>query len=319
MRAMNSSRAAVYCVANSIYFPGVVALVNSLRLVGHRQPVYILDCGLTADERELLSGEAHIVPAPGDAPPWFLKTVAPLRYPAEVMVLIDADIVVTRPLDELIETAAAGRVVGIEHGSARFFPEWGRLLGLGAPRRQPYVTSSLLLLDCALGGQVLALVDRSLPRVKLGDSPFAADSPEDGLSVDVRTEAIEEPFFFPEQDVLNAVLAAELDRERLVVLDRRLEAIPPFEGLRIADVGTLRCSYEDGLEPYAVHHLASKPWLETTPYGVYTQLFLRVLLGRDVAIRLRPRDLPPHLRIGVRGRVSRMFEGALGRIRTRAR
>jgi hypothetical protein len=316
---MNDSRAAFYCVANSIYFLGVVALVNSLRLVGHREPVYILDCGLTDDERELLAAEARVVPAPDEAPPWLLKTVAPLRHPAEVMVLIDADIVVTRTLEELVGTAAAGRVVAIEHGSDRFFPEWGRLLGLGAPRRQPYVSSSFLLFDRDLGRRVLGLMDRSQPRAHLGDSPFAGVRPEDGLSVDVRTEAIKDPFFFPDQDVLNAVLASEIERERLVVLDRRLEAIPPFEGLRVVDQGTLRCAYEDGLEPFTVHHVASKPWLEATPYGVYTRLFQRVLLGRDVAIRLRQRDLPPHLRMGVRGRVSRMFEARLGVIRTRAR
>ena len=133
------------------------------------------------------------------------------------------------------------------------------------------------------------------------------------------TEAIENPFFFPDQDVLNAVLAAELARDRLVVLDRRLEAIPPFEGLRVVDEGALRCEYDDGLEPFAVHHVASKPWLEWTPPGVYTQLFRRALLRRDVAIRLRQRDLPPHLRTGVRGRVSRALERASGRMRARAR
>jgi hypothetical protein len=316
---MSDRRAAFYCVSNSIYFLGAVALVNSLRLVGHREEVYVLDCGLTEDQRELLATEATVMPAPHEAPPWLLKPVAPLRHPADVMVLLDADIIVTRSLDELIETAATGQVVGIEHGSDRFFPEWGRLLGLGAPRRQAYVSSSLLLFDRDLGGQVLALMDQSQRRAHLGDSPFGAASPEDGLSVDVRIEAVENPFFFPDQDVLNAVLASEIDRERLVVLDRRLEAIPPFEGLTVVDEGTLRCSYEDGLEPFAVHHPASKPWLETTPYGVYTQLLLRALLRRDVAIRLRQRDLPPHLRIGVRRRVSRALEGALGRIRTRAR
>jgi hypothetical protein len=316
---MSDPRAAFYCVSNSIYFLGVVALVNSLRLIGHREPVYILDCGLTDDEREVLAAEATVVPARNEAPPWLLKTIAPLRHPAEVMVLIDADIVVTRSLDDLLGTAATGRIVAIEHGSDRFFPEWGRLLGLGAPRRQPYVSSSFLLFDRDLGAHLLALMDRSQPRAQLGDSPFAGVRPEDGLSVDVRTEAIEDPFFFPDQDVLNAVLAAEIDRERLVVLDRRLEAIPPFEGLRVVDEARLRCSYEDGLEPFAVHHVASKPWLETTPYGVYTQLFLRVLLGRDVAIRLRQRDLPRHLRMGVRGRVGRVLGGALGRTRSRAR
>jgi hypothetical protein len=316
---MSEPRAAFYCVANSIYFLGVVALVNSLRLVGHREPIYILDCGLTDDERRLLAAEARIVSAPIEAPPWLAKTIVPLRHRAEVMVLLDADIVVTRSLDELVETAAAGRVVAVEHGSDRHFREWGRLLGLSTPRRQPYVSSSFVLLGRDPGGQVLALWDRSQPRADLGESPFATVSPEHGLTLDLRTDAVEDPFFFPDQDVLNTVLAAEFERERLVVLDRRLEAIPPFEGLRVVDERTLRCAYEDGLEPFAVHHLASKPWLKPTPFGVYTQLFLRAVRGRDVAIRLRERDLPPHLRRGVRRRMRDALEGAFGQIRARAR
>jgi hypothetical protein len=316
---MSDPPAAFYCVANSVYFLWVVALVNSLRLIGHREPVYVLDCGLAGEERELLSAEARIVSAPAGSPPWLSKTIAPLRHPAEAMVLIDADIVVTRRLDELIETASGGRVVAVEHGSDRHFPEWGRLLGLGAPRRQPYVSSSLALFDRELGERALGLMERSQSRARLGDSPFAGRSPEDGLSVDVRTDAIENPFFFPDQDVLNAVLAAEVARERLIVLDRRLEAIPPFEGLAVVDEGALRCAYDDGVEPYAVHHVASKPWLEQTPHGVYTQLFLRALLGPDVAIRLRQRDLPPHLRTGLRGRARRMLEGVVGPIRTHTR
>ena len=316
---MTDRRTAFYCVSNSIYFLGVVALVNSLRLAGHREEVYVLDCGLSEEQRDLLAPEATVLPAPHEAPPWLLKPVLPLRHPADVMVLLDADIIVTRSLAELADSAAAGRVVAVEHGSDRFFPDWGRLLGLAAPRRQPYVSSSLVLLGRDPGDRVLGLMERSQHRAQLGDSPFAAVSPGDGLSVDVRTEMVENPFFFPDQDVLNAVLSAEIERDRLLVLDRRLEAIPPFDGLRVTDERSLACAYEDGLEPFAVHHLASKPWLEPTPHGVYTQLLLRVLLGRDVAISLRQRDIPTHLRTGFRSRFSRALQGARDRARIRPR
>ena len=52
--------AAFYCVADERYFLGAVGLINSLRLVGHDEPVYLLDCGLTDAQRELLA--AHVDP-----------------------------------------------------------------------------------------------------------------------------------------------------------------------------------------------------------------------------------------------------------------
>jgi hypothetical protein len=55
-------------VANARHFLGVVGMLNSLRLVGHREPVYLLDCGLTAPQRDLLSPHVRIVAGPRDAP-----------------------------------------------------------------------------------------------------------------------------------------------------------------------------------------------------------------------------------------------------------
>ena len=69
---------AFYCVAGERYFLGAVALVNSLRLVGHREPVFLLDCGLS-------DGPARADRHRGDhrrdvepSPPRLLKTIAPL-------------------------------------------------------------------------------------------------------------------------------------------------------------------------------------------------------------------------------------------------
>ena len=45
--------AAFYCVADERYFLGAVGLINSLRLVGHTEPIFLLDCGLTAAQRRL--------------------------------------------------------------------------------------------------------------------------------------------------------------------------------------------------------------------------------------------------------------------------
>ncbi len=59
-----SDPTAFYCVSDARYFLGAVAMINSLRLNGHREPIYLLDAGLSDDQRELLAAEATIVKAP---------------------------------------------------------------------------------------------------------------------------------------------------------------------------------------------------------------------------------------------------------------
>jgi hypothetical protein len=56
---------AFYCVASRLYFLGAVGLVNSLRLVGHEEPVFLLDCGLTEGQRALTARYANHLLASG--------------------------------------------------------------------------------------------------------------------------------------------------------------------------------------------------------------------------------------------------------------
>ena len=133
--------------------------------MGHREPIFLLDCGLTLAQRELLESHVTLVPAPRDTKPFLLKTIAPLEHPAEVMVLIDADMIVTRPLNDLIEVASADRVVAVEHPRDRFVPEWGQLLGLGTARRHRYLSSALVLLGGAAGHEVMRDMDETRDRI----------------------------------------------------------------------------------------------------------------------------------------------------------
>ncbi len=94
---------AFYCVSSEVYFPAAVGLVNSLRLTGHDEPIFLLDCGLTPEHRALLEPHVTVVDAPDDTPPYLLKTVAPRLYPARLQVLVDVDVVVTRSLGPLFE------------------------------------------------------------------------------------------------------------------------------------------------------------------------------------------------------------------------
>ena len=53
-------------------------MINSLRLIGHAEPVYLLDCGLSDGPARAARRRGELVQAPADTPPWLLKTVAPL-------------------------------------------------------------------------------------------------------------------------------------------------------------------------------------------------------------------------------------------------
>ena len=312
--------AAFYCVSSEMFFLGAVALINSLRLLGHREPIFVLDCGLSAAQREVLSAEATIVAAPDESTPFLLKTVAPLRHPAEVMVLIDADIIVTRPFTELIDRASQGRVIAVEHGQDRFFPEWGEVAG-GTARHRLYASSSLVLLGGPAGNEVIETMDSVQRRIEIEGTPYSGPVPDFAFAGGSFPDTdAHNPFYFADQDVLNAVLATRVDPELVEMLDRRAEAITPFTGLRLADPDTLRCAYEDGTEPYAVHHyLPMKPWLEGTFDGVYSQLLRRLLNGPDLAVNVPREWVPRRLRAGALAYVSRKLINTREQFRWRVR
>jgi hypothetical protein len=236
------------------------------------------------------------VPAPNDSPPWLLKAAAPLNHPAEVIVLIDTDLIVTRPLTALINQADGAHVTAFRNSSDRFFKAWGELPGLGEARPRPYVSSSLVFLRGTVGSEVLLLMDRLRSRVDFQRTFWRENDPD-------------YPFLLGDQDLLNAILATTLDPGQVVELEARLEAVPPFAGLSVLDEAALKCAYEDGVEPYVLHHFLTKPWWEPTIGGVYTRLLLRLLRAPDVAIRVPQRDLPLHLQPGVIAGARRWYRG----------
>jgi hypothetical protein len=280
-------RAAFYTLADAGYFLGAVGLVNSLRLVGHGEPILLLDCGLTHEQRTLLAPHAEVVPAPSDDPPWLLKATLPLARPAAVMLLLDSDMVAARSLAPLIERATASGVAVFRNPIQRHHPEWGEILGLGPIRRQPYVSSAAVCVATEPGLEVLTLLAERQRSVDFDRTYWRRNVP--GY-----------PFTYADQDVLNAILASHVEPERIATLEDRLASTPPFTGLRVADERTLECAYEDGLVPYLVHHHTTKPWLEPTHEGVYSRLLRRLLLADDVAVRVPEAEIPPWLRRGPR-------------------
>lgn len=283
---------AFYCVTGRDFFCGAVALLNSLRLLGHREPLHVLDCGMEPRQRELLSAHATLLDAPGDAPPSLLKLVLPQGHPAQLMVLLDADVIVTRPLGEPIAAARRAGLAGFRNDKDRFFPEWGELLGLGELTRGHYLTSSALFVEAGVGDEILPLIE----------SRQQIDREQTWLG----TGSEADPLYFADQDVVNAVVRSRLRPEQVVEYEARLAPIPPFAGVRLADETTLRCRHGDGGEPYLLHHASRKPWLVTMRSNVYSRLLARLLLGPDVELRLDARDLPLRLRTGPLARVTRL-------------
>jgi hypothetical protein len=293
--------AAFYCVSDARYFLGAVAMINSLRLQGHEQPIHLLDCGLTPQQRALVEPHAGVERAPDRTPPWLAKTVLPLRHPAEVMVLIDVDMIATQPLDELIARAAGGGVVAFRDRQDRFFAEWGELLSAERFARRPYVSSGLVCCGGRSGAEAIETLDRRRDLVDFEQTFWRRNS--SGY-----------PFLYADQDVLNAILCSAPETP-LLALDARLAATPPYRRLRLVDEARLHCAYADGVEPHVLHQFVRKPWLERMYHGIYSRLLARLLLGDDVAIRVPESAVPLRMRSGVRARADRTATNArdLGR------
>ena len=195
-------------------------------------------------------------------------------------VILDADVIATAPLTPLLLAASAGRVAAFADDLAdRFHPEWETLLGRPTVRQAPYVNSGVLVLPVRRAGHLLEAVRDGQRRIDVSRSrPFGAGSTAD-------------PFFYPDQDVWNAVLMADVEADDLAAFAHRLAPFPPFPGLTAVDPRTLTAG--TAREPtLLLHHIEDKPWLARTVPNVYSRLLPRLLLADDVALRLEPRDLP---------------------------
>ncbi|WP_367319417.1 hypothetical protein [Streptomyces sp. HUAS ZL42] len=277
---------AFYTVSDRRYFLGLVGLLNSLRLMGHDEPVVVVDAGLTTEQRQLLTGHVTLLPAPSDTVSYYLFPVGPMRLPADVMVVIDADIIVTRPLTSLVQDARDGRIVAfVDPLKDRFHPEWQTALGLGPLRRHPYLNAGMLAFPESLGDRLLPMLTQAQQTVDVRQTKY-------GGAKELT------PFYFGDQDMINALLASRFTEEESALLEHRLAPHPPFPGLRCVDERRLLCRYPDGTEPFVLHHITAKPWLRATASNVYSRLLSRLLLAPDVALRLEPQQVPLRLRHG---------------------
>jgi hypothetical protein len=291
-----TTETAFYSFCDHRHFVGFVALMNSLRLVGHEERIVLVDAGLLPAQRRLVERHVTVVDAPEGKHVILLKQHGPTVAPADVMVLLDSDVIVVRSLSELVLDANRGQIVAfMDNGSdaSRFFPQWSKELALPELRRYPYVNAGQLFVPHSLANRLFPPWAQGQSRINLARAWHTAQRDDSN------------PFYFGDQDVLNAVMAAYLDPDELRILDNELAPNPPFPGLRLVDEFRLHCSYEDGTRPYVLHHFLAKPWLSTTPATVYSRLVTRLVLAPDVRLQLPPSSLPLRMRHGYLAAVDR--------------
>lgn len=278
---------AFYCVCNHTHFLGLVALINSMRLVGHDETVYVLDCGLEPDQRRLLDAHAVLEPAPRSVHPVMLKNVLPLRRPAEVMAVVDVDVIVTRPIVDLVETTRReGKpLFFLNDRTDRFHPEWEEL-GFGPPVPHEYITTGQYVLPAEAGQRFLKVFEGALRRLDLTQTL---------INREIRPR---DPFYYPEMDVLNALVGTAIPMESFLLAEPDLVAYWPFPDLRVEDTKALDCRLPTGFRPALLHHILEKPWVVPVSSNPYTRLMTRLLCESDVAIRVPRVMIPRRLRPG---------------------
>lgn len=284
--------ATFYTVTDSDFFPGTVALLNSLRLVGHNEPLVVLDNGLTASKRERLEGVASVVDLPSGstlvAPPT-LKPFPRFIGASGTIVLIDSDMIVTASLASTLALAEQGQIcLYPDPEDARWFAEWEELFSLSRqPRRQTYVNSGLVAFSVDRWPCLLEDWWAACLRVP-ADRMFTVE---------------DQPLRYGDQDALNGILMSEVDAESIVVLPRWGVSIPHKRQPTVIDQDTLACTCDEGRVSILHHYGRPKVWSRTGRQRLrfpeaYVRLFPRVVSGRDVALRLAPSEVPWWLRLG---------------------
>lgn len=307
-----------YVVSDERFFIGAVGLINSLRLMGHEQRVVVLDCGMTERQREVLASECELASPPDSRAgnPQLLKPFANLMSPKGIVVILDSDLIVTRPLDPMLQAASGGRVCACsDPESDRWFADWEQIFGCRAPpRRQTYVSSGFVAFSTEYWPDLLPRWWDSCQRIRSYPTAFygAPDSPT--------AQA--------DQDALNAILMGELPEEVLAVQPREVQ--PSMEQLRwhvrVLNVDMLSCSMRNRAVTLIHPGVMTKPfetqwWLDQgqSPYPV---LLRRLLVKQDIRIRVDRESVPIWLQSGWLGsvmvRTLRLVNG-LGRIRRQLR
>ena len=295
-----------FTVADDKYFLGAVALVNSLRLSGNQEPIVVMDAGLTVAQKSALAAVCEIRPVPldpGGTIPAFLKPTAYRLGLDGTIVFLDSDMIVTSRLRPFAEEAVAGKICIFpdEPLQGRRFAEWWEALDLQPHKGdRVYVNTGFVALRVDRWESLLRRWWELCDRVREERSRIPWE--DQGKQMD-------NPFAFADQDVLNALLMAEVPEESIHYLDANLVPSLSDPAARIVDRARLRCDYRSR-ETMLLHYWwFPKPWLANdsrdSVLEAYVELMARLLTAPDVAVRLEPLDVPVWLRTGVVGRLVR--------------
>ncbi len=289
-------------VADSGYYLGAVALLNSLRLTGNTGELVVIDRGLSEAQRRSLEPHARLLElSPEDvAKHAYFQRQLVYRYGLEgVLVFLDSDMLVTASLAPIVEQAAAGKIVVYPNhpsGWQRFFPEWEQVFELEAPlRRQRYANAGLVALSTEHWPEFLPRWERACAHIdpaRIFDGNW------------------HQPFWAGDQDALNALLMSEMPADGVAEGDQGETLL--FDSVNdgtVEDESTLRLTL-NGVPVRFIHYgLSPKAW---QPRGwrrireddTYARLLPRVLFGDDVTLRLEGTRVPIWIRPGPLGRLA---------------
>lgn len=295
-----------YTMGDSRYFLGAVALVNSLRRVGHHEPITMLDLGLTEAQRVTLAAECEIVDLPrfaGDHPFTF-QPYPHLLDPHGICVILDSDVIVTGRLDGLVDAARCGSIGAFADNFSRFEPAWDSLFQLRAPLvPSTYVNSGIVALHGSRHREFLARWWNLCRSLDVAMPP-----------------SLTNPVGFADQDALNALLMSEFRDEQFVVEDV-LASIGPLSlrATKVADVDSLRC-VRDNRQVVALHSTSQpKPWSHQARFllrrNAYITSLSSLLCSEQNAIHVSRGDIPLWLKPGARAAATRLLMQEVGRVR----
>ena len=281
-----------FTIADSDYFLGAAALINSLELTGNHGSVVVVDAGLEPWQRERLSVAATVIPldAPAGLTPVYYKSYMGSSIEGDVLVYIDSDIIVTDSLAEVISLAAAGRSCR----SGRPFGALLRRVGRCAPACRGLAAAGVR--EFGIPGACPRLLACLLPAV---GGALRSDTDEaPACNGSYRPTLVQRnPRAYHDQDALNAMLMSELPAEALALIDgERVAASAEMPRVRCADAATLDCRLGQH-RTLILHYMTSpKPWQRsgwiTTSNDAYVRLLARLLGAGDVPISINDEEVP---------------------------